>query len=280
MIWVRGEVVGDETLEISVLDRTFEHGLGLFETIRTWNGHATLLSRHVERMVRSATKLGLPLEEDQLPNARDVAFLIAASQARLPSGQDVRLRLTLTGGMGTAPASGSVLWMTVGALSRPPDRPGAIVTRSVEISADDPLARHKTLNYWRKRIAYDEALESESDEVLCLAPGSMILEGTRTNLFLVEGRRLCTPGVDAPLLPGVMRQVVLDRAAQLGLEIDEGPLPLARIEEASEAFLTSSVRGMLPIARLMSAGFPAPGPVTRHLWSEILPWLESGGSAR
>ena len=47
---------------------------------------------------------------------------------------------------------------------------------------------------------------------------------------------------------------------------------------AGEAFLTSSVRGMLPIARLMNAELPAPGPVTRRLWNDILPWLESGGT--
>jgi branched-chain amino acid aminotransferase/4-amino-4-deoxychorismate lyase len=278
MIWVRGEIVPDQAVQVSVLDRTFEHGLGLFETFRTWNGHATLLSRHVGRMVRSASELGLPLDEGQLPDARGVALLIAASKSSLPSGRDVRLRLTLSGGMGTAPASGSVLWMTVATLPQPTDRPGAVITRSIEISKDDPLARHKTLNYWRKRITYDEALEAESDEVLCLAPGSIILEGTRTNVFLVDGQRLCTPGVNAPLLPGVMRRVVLDRAERLGLEIDEGPLPLARINDASEAFLTSSVRGMLPIAQLMSAELPAPGPVTRQLWSKILPWLESGGT--
>ena len=61
MIWVHGEIVPDDALGISVLDRTFEHGLGLFETFRTWNGHATLLDRHLDRLTRSAHELGLPL---------------------------------------------------------------------------------------------------------------------------------------------------------------------------------------------------------------------------
>ena len=47
---------------------------------------------------------------------------------------------------------------------------------------------------------------------------------------------------------------------------------------AGEAFLTSSVRGMLPIARLLNSDLPSPGPVTRQLWNDILPWLESGGT--
>ena len=54
MIWVGGRIVPDDALTVSVRDRTFEHGLGLFETLRTWGGRATLLDRHKSRMLRSA----------------------------------------------------------------------------------------------------------------------------------------------------------------------------------------------------------------------------------
>ena len=148
MIWVRRELVPDHELRISVLDRTFEHGLGLFETFRTWNGHCTLLSRHVERMQRWARELGLRLESGQLPDAKDVAELIEANRPSLAPGQDARLRLTLSGGLATTPSSGSVLWMTVGPLPPPIPEPGSVVTQFIEVAADDPLARHKTLNYW------------------------------------------------------------------------------------------------------------------------------------
>jgi branched-chain amino acid aminotransferase len=278
MIWVNGRMVSDQALQVSVLDRTFEHGLGLFETFRTWNGHPTLLSRHLERLQRSAHELGLPLESRQLPDPHAVSDLTEANRPSLPPGQDVRLRLTLSGGLATTPAEGSVLWMTVAALPLPVPQPGAVVTQFIEVAPDDPLARHKTLNYWRKRIAHAQAMEVGSDEVLCISPNRLILEATRSNIFLVEGRRLCTPGVDGSLLPGVMRRLVLDRAARFGLEVEEGPLPLERVDSAGEAFLTSSVRGMLPIAWLMNSELPAPGPVTRQLWNDILPWLESGGT--
>jgi branched-chain amino acid aminotransferase len=77
-------------------------------------------------------------------------------------------------------------------------------------------------------------------------------------VFLVEGGRLSRPGVDGPLLPGIMRQVVLERAAEIGLEVEEGPLPMERLLSSDEAFLTSSLRGILPIARLMERTMPAP----------------------
>ena len=121
MIWVRDILVPDEELRISVLDRTFEHGLGLFETFRTWNGHPVLLDRHLERLRRSARELDLPLDDDDLPDARAVADLIEANRDSLAAGKDVRLRLTLSGGMATTPPSLSVLWMTARPLSPPAD---------------------------------------------------------------------------------------------------------------------------------------------------------------
>ncbi len=80
MIWVAGRIVPDDELKVSVLDRTFEHGLGLFETLRTWNGRAVLLGRHLARLSRSAEELGLPLDPAALPDAGAVADLLRAER--------------------------------------------------------------------------------------------------------------------------------------------------------------------------------------------------------
>jgi branched-chain amino acid aminotransferase len=277
MIWVEGEIVPDDALRISVLDRTFEHGLGLFETLRTWNGHPTLLRRHMERLERSARALGLFVESRQLPDAQAVSQLIASSAGSLGLGQDVRLRITLSGGLSTDPPSRSVVWMTAELLPPPIGEPGALITQFIEVPRDDPLARHKTLNYWRKRIAHAHALAAGSDEVLCVTPDGFLCEASRSNVFLVQGQCLYTPGADGPLLPGVMRALVLDRATRIGLEVREEPLPLERIMTAGEAFLTNSVRGIVPVRRLLDAMLPAPGPTTRQLWDDISRWLGSGG---
>ncbi len=278
MLWARGELVPDDALLVSALDRTFEHGLGLFETFRTWNGHATLLDRHLERLSASAHALGLPLEPGQFPDFRAVADLIAASRDVVPAGQDARVRITLSGGLATTPPSGSLLWMTASPLPCSHEKPGAIITQSFEVVSDDPLARHKTLNYWRRRIAHAAAVAGGSDETLCVTHDGLICEASRSNIFLVEGRRLLTPSLDGPLLPGVMRRLVLERAARLGFQVEEVSLPIERARGANEAFLTNSVWGVLPIAALIGVELPAPGPATGQLWSDVLAWLESGGS--
>jgi branched-chain amino acid aminotransferase len=278
VIWSNGVIVPDDALQISVLDSTFEHGLGLFETLRTWNGHPTLLSLHVERLERSAGELDLTVDPTHLPDAAAVFHLIEANRASLTPGQDVRLRLTLSGGCVTTVGSCSTLWMTAGPL--PPTREsGVIVTLTAKVADDDCLARHKTLNYWRMRIAHANGVANRSDDVLCLTPGGFICETCRANIFLIEAGRVYTPGLGGPLLPGIMRAVVLARARHLGLEAVECLLPLDRIRTADEAFLTSSLRGMLPITRLLDRELPSPGPVTRQLWRDVSNWLEAGGKS-
>jgi branched-chain amino acid aminotransferase len=277
MIWCQGAIIADDALRISVLDRTFEHGLGLFETLRTWKGQPTLLERHLERMQRSAHELGLPLDPGQLPDSRALFDLIAANRGSLNPGHDVRLRLTLSGGLATTPTSETVLWMTAGPLPPPVRESGTVITQTIQVTEDDLLARHKTLNYWRKRIAQAQATAGGSDDVLCRTSGGLICETCRANIFLVEGGRLSTPDLEGPLLPGVMRAVVIESARRMGLDVKEGPLPLDRIKTADEAFLTSSLRGILPIAQLLDRELPVPGPVTGLLRSAVLTHLTAGG---
>ncbi len=276
MIWHRGEIIPADALRIPIEDRVFEHGLGLFETFRTWNGLPTLLDRHLARIQRSAYELGLPLDPEHLPDRRAVRDLIAANERLLKPGLDARLRVTLTGGLAPGAGSPGVTWMTASPLPPPVPASGAVVSRTIQVAADDILARHKTLNYWRKRMAQAEGAAHGSDDVLCVTADALVCETARANIFVIEGRRLSTPGLDGPLLPGIMRSVVLERASagELDLDVCETTLSIDRIRNADEAFLTSSLRGILPIARLLDREFPAPGPATERLWSEILPRLQ------
>ncbi|MEO6811847.1 MAG: aminotransferase class IV [Isosphaeraceae bacterium] len=275
MIWVAGRIVADEDLMISALDRTFEHGLGLFETFRTWSGHPTLLPRHLARITRSAKELRLPLDPAALPDANAVAELLDAEGIT----DDVMLRLTLSGGR--SETEGGVAWLRSAPLPTPTRSGGAIVGPPGRWEVDEfasGLARHKTLNYWKKRTisewarsqGYDEYVSTTTDGVLCW-------EGTRTNLCAVQSGTLIAP-LAGPLLPGIMRALVADRAPLLGIKVREDYLYLAEIEHADEIFLTNAVRGIIPVSQFGKWTYPAPGPLTRRLWDDILPWLHSRGT--
>jgi branched-subunit amino acid aminotransferase/4-amino-4-deoxychorismate lyase len=310
MIWTAGRIVPDDALLIPALDRAFEHGLGLFETLRTWNGHPALLPRHLERLQRSAAALGIPLDPVALPDAEAVRQLVEASnyvgvagpepvsgrgpvgetgsrtgprsaQAPPPRPEDAVLRITLTGGRDES--GGSVLWMRSASLPGPTGPHGARVRASWRLTEDDELLEHKTLNYWRRRRLYEKAREAGFDEDLGVSDRGLVFEGTRTSLFAVFGGTLQAPGTRAAL-PGVMRSVVLEWARRLGIPtIDGPPIPLERLAEAHELFLTNSVRGMIPVGSFTTGptegtrSFPVPGPLTRRLQEAILPWLLAGG---
>jgi branched-subunit amino acid aminotransferase/4-amino-4-deoxychorismate lyase len=202
------------------------------------------------------------------------------------------LRITLSGGR-TA-TSGSFVWMRTHALPEFVTRtdPGAVVELgSPWLAQSDPLARHKSLNYWSRKNASDFARARGFDEVLSTSPLSSdvaVWEGSRTNVFTVdEDATLRTPSTRGPLVPGVMRGLVIERAAELGLRVlEESHLTQAGLTSAVEVFLTNSVRGIVPVGRLHYASdgrvreWNTPSSWTQKLSSAVNDWLQKQGDAR
>ncbi len=276
MIWTAGAIRPDRDLSIDVADRTFEHGLGLFETLRTWDGRPALLEDHRARMVRSARALGLPLDPASLPGEEAVHRLLEAEG--VPG--DRRLRITATGGSGSGR---SIVWMRSGPLPPPPGPAGArVVVGAWRVLRDDPLARHKSLNYWSRRQAHDRAGQLGCDEAVSEADG-VLWEGSRTNLFAIRDGLIRTPTTSGPIVPGVMRALVVAAARGLGLAVaePEGIDPV-EIEAADEVFLTNSVRGIIPVGRVRrldpdgDRDWTPPGPLTRALAASIAGRLGQG----
>lgn len=271
MIWVRGEIVPDDALKISVLDRTFEHGLGLFETLRTWNGCPVLLPRHLARMRNSAEELGLPLDPAALPDADAIARLIKVEGIE----EDTALRITMSGGL--SDEGGAVVWMRTMPLPTTPEGGVArIAPFGWEPDSQDDLTRHKTLNYWSRRNAFALARQFEKDELLSSTHDLLVWEGSRTNLFVVEGNILVTPPAHGPLVPGIMRAFVLETAREMEIRTCETDVTINRLATADEFFLTNAVRGVIPA---FSAGRwinAAPGPMTLTIRDEVLRRLHQG----
>jgi branched-subunit amino acid aminotransferase/4-amino-4-deoxychorismate lyase len=275
LIWVRGEIVPEEALAVPAGDRVFEHGVGLFETLRTFGGAAPLLPRHLARMNRSAAALGLPLDRIALPDAGAISRLVEANRG--PG--DAVIRITLSGG--TIGGGEALVWMRLASLPPPPPATGAVVDCAAwTLDRADPLARHKTLNYWARRLAYEHGQARGADEVLFATPDGSFWEGSRMNLFLVSEGILRTPGLDGPVLPGIMRALILELAPDLGLmpAAAERGLSEAELAAADEVFLTNSVRGVVPVGRLTDHRWPAPGSWTSRLRDRVDEWLSQRGS--
>lgn len=271
LAWTRDGISPADRIRIGIDDRAFEHGLGLFETFRTWDGRAPLLDRHLARLRASAAALGLAIDPSSLPDASAVAALLAAE-----GSPDSLCRLTATGG--TAAGGPPIVWMTARPLPPAPASEGyAVGPVPWAIDHRDPLARHKSLNYWLRRLAFESARPRGLDEVLLRTADGRDQEGSRTNLFLVRGGGLITPTTDGPIVPGILRAVAIECARGAGIPVRESDgFSEEDWAQADDAFLTNSVRGIIPIRqyeRIRDGGWPrdpAPRQAVRAAVAEII----------
>jgi branched-chain amino acid aminotransferase len=272
LIWHRGEIIPASELSIPCLDRTFEHGLGLFETFRTWGGRARSLPLHNARLYASTGYLDLPLSALDLPRHLSITKLLEAVNLA-----DAVLRVTASGGLDREDSS--LVWMTARPLPVERMKPWRL-RASWRVGQPSPLAAHKTLNYWRNRMLHEAASHDGFDEDLGRNARGAFLEGTRSNLFALRGNELYTPAVDGSILPGITRQLVLERAAEIGLRCVEsaGGLDEKSLLTADAIFLTNAVRGIKGVGRIDFEGNrwtgPAYGTTVRRLIHQHQLWLQ------
>ena len=143
----------------------------------------------------------------------------------------------------------------------------AVVRRRKDAGRDHSV---KSSNYLENLLALAEAKRDGAHEAVMLDGEGRVAEGTTSNLFLVKAGRVVTPDVGVGLLPGITRAQVMDAARGDGITVEESRPRPADLVGADELFLTSSVRGVLPVTRLEAGGEHRigdgrPGPVTRRL---------------
>jgi branched-chain amino acid aminotransferase len=254
MIWLNGALVEERHAEVSVLDHGLTVGDGVFETVKTVDGQAFALTRHLDRLARSAAGLGLPAPD--LEAVRKGCQAVVAANP-MPLG---RLRITYTGGLaplgserGDTPPT---LAIALGTAARRPDTT-AVATVPWTRNERSAVAGLKTTSYAENVVALAHAHRHGASESLFANTAGQLCEGTGSNVFVVLGGRLLTPPLASGCLAGVTRALV---AEWCGAE--EADLPFEVLREADEVFLTSTLRDVQAVARIDDRELPAPGPVT------------------
>ena len=246
---------------VSALDRGLAYGDGLFESVRLVGASAPLWSRHAQRLTTDCRRLGLP--------APDAAQLWREARA-VSEGLPVSVvRISLTRGVGErgyAPPASPQPTRVVAAFA-PPLLPADIHTRGVAMRvcdlrlAEQPrLAGIKHLNRLEQVLARAEWSDPAIAEGLLRDTHGRVISATMANLFAVVDGVLLTPPLDRCGVAGVARAEVL--AAHPSAQLRE--LTLATLESASEIFLSSSVRGIVPVHTLGERTY-AVGTLTRQL---------------
>jgi branched-chain amino acid aminotransferase len=277
-LWVDGRLLPADQPHLSAFDRGFQLGDGVFETLRARRGRVTELDLHLARLRRSAEGLGIALGDQAEARITDgIAELLAAE-----GHDDAALRITVSrgafAGRGLLPPDEEVEPTTViQAWPVTPAPPGHLehglhlVPSSVRRDPTNPLAALKTTSRADYVFARLEAKRAGADDALFLTIDGHLSEATSANVFLVRrGAELATPSLDCAVLPGTTRDWLLGWARRVGLEPVEARLSADDLASAEEAFLSSSVAGILPVTRWDGApiGDGRPGRWTRRAREE------------
>lgn len=267
--WIDGELLADpNSPAVPVTDHGLTVGDAVFEAVKVVDGQPFALTRHLDRLERSAAGLGL--------TGVDVAKVRAGIDAVL-DGESMplgRLRITVTAGpapLGSGRGSDGPTTIVVAAPMDPMPPVTSIITVPWPRNERSPLAGLKTTSYAENVMALARAGAAGASEAVFANLAGNLCEGTGTNVFYVVDGELRTPTLASGCLAGVTRDLLVEWYG--AREVDE---PIEVAQGADEIFLVSTTRDVQAVERWDDRELPAPGPVTREAmatWREREPDL-------
>ncbi len=274
VVHLNGDWLPGDEARVSVHDRGFLFGDGVYEVTPAYRGRLFRLERHVERLGKGLCALGIDYD------ARAVG--------------DVKRELLERNGLLQAPVAYVYVQVTRGAAPRthafpdPPVRPGVygfaneyrrpsreVWERGIKAVtvADQRWARAdvKAIALLANVLAQQEAVDAGAEAAIFVRDG-FALEGSHNNLFVVSGGVLATAPKSNYILHGITRDFVVELAAELGLAVEERAVPLAELRRADEAFFTGTTTEVRPAVEIdgRPVGDGRVGPVARELYERFL----------
>jgi branched-chain amino acid aminotransferase len=275
---VQGVLLPAEEAKVSALDHGLLYGDSVYETVRTYNHRPFLLGRHLDRLQRSLKRIFLPLPLSR----RELEEEVRRSIAAVPLERELVVRIVVSRGVGpigldisTCTRPRYLIYLSeLTAAQLPPEADPRLGGGGVDVvisktRRNSPRALDpgiKSGNYLNNILAYKDARDAGAHEaILCTADG-YLAEGTTSNVFVVKNDFIWTPR-DEGILDGITRAVLFEEAEAAGLAIGETNIPPEALFTADEAFITSTVKGVVPVARVNGRrlGSGRRGPITLRL---------------
>lgn len=267
---------GEPTDVVSVMDRGLRYGDGCFETMAVRGGRIPLWDRHYRRLTQSCARLKIGLDFSREHIERELASLATDIDRAV-------MRLTITRGNGGAGYACSAQQAPTRIVSLLPERrqPAELITRGVAVrlcetrlGRNPALAGIKHLNRLEQVLARAEWGDEYAEGLLCNDLGHVI-EGTITNVFIVNNDQVYTPQLNDCGVAGVMRAELIARMRDLGIDTNETVIDRQRLMTADECFLTNAIIGIWPVTDIDGNRFTV-GNTTRRLVGEIGDLADAG----
>lgn len=270
-IWINNGFVDAGKAKVSVFDRGFMYGDGVFETMRSYAGVVFKADEHIKRLYTSLAVLGIkpPCRKSRLRdiiyktlrvNGLSAAYIkvsVTRGEGRFGIGysDDFRPNMVVV----AKDFEGYPEWMFDKGISA-----AVAGIRQNELSV---LSRVKSMNFLGYILARFEAKDMGYDEAILVNTRGRVCEAATSNIFIVKRGTLVTPSVLDGVLPGITRAAVIQIAKRLGLRVTEKPVRPEELGSCDEIFLTNSLAEILPVTRIArrAVGSGSPGEITKLL---------------
>lgn len=249
IVFLNGRFVPESQAVVSVFDRAFLYGDGLFETMRVTRGRPFRWWEHMERLRAGGDFLGIKIPFTCKALGRLAGEL--AAQNQMP---EALLRVTVSRGVGLRGYSpkGATTPSLVMTLHPLPEMPASwrLHTASFRLPAGEKLAQFKTANKLAQVLARAEADAAGADEAVLCNTNGFVVEGASSNLFWVEEGTICTPPLTSGILAGVTRAATVELCRQLSLPLAEREISPRALGGAAGVFVTLSSLGVVECREL------------------------------
>ena len=272
LVYLNGLFWHIDKANISVLDRGFTYGDGLFETFRSYSKKIFRVDDHLDRLYYSASLIfiEIPMTRGEVKSALNKLIILNGISNAL-------IRLTVTRGNQDSGININYDSAPTVVIHARPVMPNiqSYYKKGVTVSSYKNSAYRtqgisdqiKSCNYLSKIIIRERALKVGSFEAILLDNKNNITEGTISNIFLVKNKRLVTPQLNGFILKGITRQVVLELARANNIPCKETTVSKKNLYDADEVFITNSGIEILPVVTVNSRNINKgkPGPITKFL---------------
>ena len=281
IVYINGLFWTIDKANISVLDRGFAYGDGLFETMRVYSGKIFRLEHHLDRLFQSARSIliELPITRNEIRSA-----IYAAIKLNGLSNSIVRLTVTrgeLDSGVNvdySSPPTIVILVKPVKAISKKTykDGIGIKLYKKSAIRTQGISNKIKSCNYLSNIILRENALKENFFEAILLDHNHNVTEGTISNIFIIKNNQLKTPITNEFVLSGIIRQAILDLCLENNIPFKEDRITERELYEADELFLTNSAIEILPVRNINHHKLKNRGmrPMTKHIHMLLLKSFE------
>ncbi len=249
-VYLNGQFIPEAAATVSVFDRGFLYGDGLFETVAVHNGKPFRWKQHLQRLRKGATFVGITLRPDDGELIEIARELLRRNQI----GEGV-LRIALSRGVGARGYSpkGADAPTLVLSTHPAPALPATglpqsrVVTSPYRVAAGDPLLLIKSASKLLNVIARAEAEARGADEALLVNTEGHLAEAASSNVFWIEGGVVCTPPLEAGALEGVTRGLVLEISRGLKIPVELRKASPEVLFSAAGVFLANSGLGLIEV---------------------------------